>query len=161
MLRDKSLIPLSHQHQHALALCVRIDRASPIPDTDLPIWLEEVTLQFKSEIEVHFLAEEKVLFPVAKRFSELETIVRELLADHVSLRAAFQAAECGTMSAKNLREFAKQLSLHIRKEEAQLFEGLQKCMTPQELATVGRDLQAALQTASTVCSISASRKTKS
>ena len=31
MLRDKSLIPLSHQHQRALALCVRIDRAQPIP----------------------------------------------------------------------------------------------------------------------------------
>jgi hemerythrin-like domain-containing protein len=34
MLRDKSLIPLSRQHQHALALCVRIERASPIPETD-------------------------------------------------------------------------------------------------------------------------------
>ena len=30
MLRDKNLIPLSRQHQHALALCVRIDRASPV-----------------------------------------------------------------------------------------------------------------------------------
>jgi hypothetical protein len=29
MLRDKGLIPLSRQHQHALALCVRIERASP------------------------------------------------------------------------------------------------------------------------------------
>ena len=27
MLRDRNLIPLSHQHQHALALCVRLDRA--------------------------------------------------------------------------------------------------------------------------------------
>ena len=27
MLRDNNLIPLSHQHQHALALCVQIDRA--------------------------------------------------------------------------------------------------------------------------------------
>ena len=26
MLRDRNLIPLSHQHQHALALCVRLDR---------------------------------------------------------------------------------------------------------------------------------------
>ena len=27
MLRDKNLVPLSRQHQHALALCVRINRA--------------------------------------------------------------------------------------------------------------------------------------
>ena len=26
MLRDRNLIPLSRQHQHALALCVRLDR---------------------------------------------------------------------------------------------------------------------------------------
>jgi len=38
MLRDKNLIPLSHQHQHALALCVRIERASPISADDLEAW---------------------------------------------------------------------------------------------------------------------------
>ena len=37
MLRDKSLIPLSRQHQRALALRVRIDRAQAIPATDLEI----------------------------------------------------------------------------------------------------------------------------
>jgi hypothetical protein len=42
MLRDKSLIPLSHQHQRALALCVRIDRAQPIPDADLEAWQAEI-----------------------------------------------------------------------------------------------------------------------
>ena len=42
MLRDKNLIPLSHQHQRALALCVRIDRAQPIPDADLLTWQAEI-----------------------------------------------------------------------------------------------------------------------
>ena len=39
MLRDKCLIPLSRQHQHALALCVRIERASPVHKADLAAWL--------------------------------------------------------------------------------------------------------------------------
>ncbi len=42
MLRDKSLIPLSRQHQHVLALCVRIDRASPIGNADLAAWQAEI-----------------------------------------------------------------------------------------------------------------------
>ena len=42
MLRDKSLIPLSRQHQHALALCVRIERASPIANSDLKAWQESI-----------------------------------------------------------------------------------------------------------------------
>ena len=42
MLRDKALIPLSHQHQHCLALCVRLDRAIQADDVDLEAWQAEV-----------------------------------------------------------------------------------------------------------------------
>jgi len=59
MLRDANLIPLSRQHQHALALCVRIDRALPVGDSDLAAWQSEITQQFQTEIGVHFAAEEK------------------------------------------------------------------------------------------------------
>ena len=51
MLRDKNLIPLSHQHQRALALCVRIDRAQPIPAADLPAWQAEIEQHFEQEIK--------------------------------------------------------------------------------------------------------------
>ena len=68
MLRNKSLIPLSHQHQRALALCVRIDRAQPIPDAALEDWQAEIAQDFEQEIAVHFAAEESVLFPAARNF---------------------------------------------------------------------------------------------
>ena len=67
MLRDPSLIPLSRQHQHALALCVRIDRALEASGFDLKTWQEEVEQHFAQEIQFHFAAEEQVLFPKAKR----------------------------------------------------------------------------------------------
>jgi len=35
MLRDKNLVPLSHQHQHYLALCVRLDRAIQAGEVDM------------------------------------------------------------------------------------------------------------------------------
>src|ERR1700686_2334772 len=97
MLRDKNLIPLSHQHQHALGLCVRIDRASPISDRDLAAWQGEITQHFQTEIKFHFAAEEQVLFPVARRFEELSPLVDELLADHATLREHFEKSETRRM----------------------------------------------------------------
>ena len=77
MLRDKSLIPLSRQHQHALALCVRIERAMPIDDTKVGDWQAEITQQFEAEIKVHFAAEEQILFPAAGAFGELNPLVED------------------------------------------------------------------------------------
>ena len=150
MLRDKSLIPLSHQHQQALALCVRIDRAQPIPDADLQAWQAEIEQRFEQEIKIHFSAEEQVLFPAA-RFPELIPLVEELIADHARLRQSFSQAEARCMSAESLPVFARQLSTHIRKEERLLFERLQQLMTPKDLADLGVQLEVALRDASQSC----------
>jgi hemerythrin-like domain-containing protein len=151
MLRDKSLIPLSHQHQQALALCVRIDRAQPIPEADLEAWQAEIDQHFEQEIKIHFSAEEQVLFPAAGQFPELVPLVEELIAEHLSLRQSFSQAEARRMSTDNLLSFARQLSSHIRKEERQLFERLQQLMTPKELADLGVQLEIALRDAAQSC----------
>ncbi len=145
MLRNKNLIPLSHQHQRALALCVRIDRAAPIPDADLQAWQAEIEQHFEQEIRVHFAAEESVLFPIARGFPELSPLVDDLVAERASLRVSFSQAETRRMSAESLSVFAQQLSAHIRKEERQLFEGLQQLMSSEELAVLGIRLAAALK----------------
>jgi len=153
MLRDKSLIPLSRQHQHALALCVRIERAMPIDDTKVGDWQAEITQQFEAEIKVHFAAEEQILFPAAGAFGELNPLVEELLADHEWLRACFAKAEARRSSQEELLVFARRLSEHVRKEERQLLERLQELMPPAELSTLGQQLDRALQNASQVCSL--------
>jgi hemerythrin-like domain-containing protein len=157
MLRDKSLIPLSRQHQHALALCVRIDRASPIRDSDLAAWRTEITHLFRTEIEIHFTAEEQVLFPAARRFTELVPLVKELLADHVGLRALFAQAEAQNLPATELSAAAQRLSAHIRKEERQLFERLQESMNQKELEQLGKQLEEALKDAVQACALPSSR----
>ena len=151
MLRDKSLIPLSHQHQHALALCVRIDRAQPIPVKDLDSWQAEIEQHFEQEIRVHFAAEEQVLFPAARRFRELVALVEELIAEHGSLRESFSQAKQRTLSAESLPAFAQELSNHIRKEERQLFETLQQLMNEKDLAAVGVRVEEALKDAAQAC----------
>src|SRR5215470_2042899 len=122
MFRDKSLIPLSRQHQHALALCVRIDRAAPISEPDVVAWQTEIAQHFRAEIRIHFVAEEQFVFPAAKKFPELNSLVEELLNDHSWLRRQFDGAEVQSLSFGEITQFGRRLSEHIRKEERQLFE---------------------------------------
>jgi iron-sulfur cluster repair protein YtfE (RIC family) len=153
MLRDKNLIPLSHQHQHALALCVRIERASPIPDADLAAWQTEVAQLFQREVSAHFDAEERVLFPAARTFEKLVSPVEELVNEHGELRTSFARAGANEMSAADLAAFARSLSTHVRKEERRLFEQLQEFMGPDELATLGKGLGDALAGVEQACEL--------
>lgn len=135
MLRDPALHPLSRQHQHALALCVRITRAS---DDQLTALLAEALQLFAHEIRFHFDAEERVIFPAADRFSELRQLVDDLRRDHVGLRAALTPA----MTPTEMRQFAAQLSTHVHREESGLFEGMQKLIGAEELARLGKAVDA-------------------
>ena len=151
MLRDRNLIPLSHQHQHALALCVRLDRAIEAGDLDLEAWQAELQQIFEQEIAAHFAAEEKELFPVAARFPELQSLVAELLTGHAVLRDFFSRATARTIHPAGLQALVEKLASHIRKEERELFEGMQKLLSSDELSAVGSALQRALAEAPHAC----------
>lgn len=135
MLRDKNLIPLSRQHQHALAMCVRLDRSLAKGDADLIVWQEEIVGIWESEIRFHFEAEEKVLFPAAERYAQ--ALIKQLLFEHEMLRGFFAQAQARRLDVGNLRALAETLSQHIRKEERQLFEECQRQMPADEMARIG------------------------
>src|SRR5579884_323980 len=151
MLRDKNLIPLSHQHQHALALCVRLDRALQANDVNLEAWQAELQSLFNQEISIHFAAEEKEVFSSATRYPELAQLVEELRAEHATLREFFRRAAVRSLDEAALGDLVENLAHHIRKEERQLFEGMQKVMTVEQLFTIGTALQEALKAASQSC----------
>jgi hemerythrin-like domain-containing protein len=155
MLRDKSLVPLSRQHQHALALCVRINRAALSTGAELEAWQAEIQQHFEQEIQYHFAAEEADLFPVARQYPQLAGLVEELLSEHATLRAYFGKAKARSLDQQGLRQFGEVLSAHIRKEERQLFEGIQECLKPEELARAGVALDKTLAAASETCIIPA------
>ena len=141
MLRDPSLVPLSRQHQHALALCVRIRRALEAGDPALNAWSAEVRDAFAQEIGAHFAAEEALVFPEARQFASLSPLVKDLLRDHAALRDCFQRAEAGTLDATGLADLARRLDEHIRKEERQLFEQMQELLPPDRLERLGAALE--------------------
>jgi hemerythrin-like domain-containing protein len=153
MLRDKALVPLSRQHQHALALCVRIHRAQPKAQADLESWQAEITAHFQQEIRIHFVAEELVLFPAAGRFAELVPLIEELSSEHTMLREDFAQAEARSLSVEGMLAFGQRLSAHIRKEERQLFERMQELMSSEEIAALGVVLEDKLKDAAQACAI--------
>jgi hemerythrin-like domain-containing protein len=155
MLRDKALVPLSRQHQHALALCVRIDRAQPKVEADLELWQAEITRHFQQEIRLHFAAEELVLFPAAKEFDELASLIEELSSEHTMLREDFAQAEARSLSVEGMLAFGQRLSAHIRKEERQLFERVQELMSKEEIAALGAILEETFKDAALVCMLPA------
>lgn len=153
MLRDKNLVPLSRQHQRALALCVRLDRALQAREVDPQAWQSEMQQIFEGEIALHFATEEKELFPAAAKFSELQPLTQELIAEHAVLRDFFARASHRELNSLDLQSFAGKLAAHIRKEERQLFEGMQKLMSADDLAALGAKLDAALADVSQACTI--------
>jgi len=157
MLRDKNLVPLSRQHQHALALCVRLDRALPSEPLDLDAWQSEIRAMFEQEIAAHFSAEEEVLFPAAARYGQLAGIVEELRAEHQELRELFRRAGEGDLRKADLSVLGATLTRHIRKEERVLFEGMQTVMSEAELARLGRELDRLLKATTCILPSEATR----
>jgi len=140
VLRNPNLIPLSRQHQHALALCVRINRAIQAGNLDMLAWQAEIQRIFVGEIQNHFEAEERTLFPLALRFAGLVRLVDELLGEHARLRDYFALASETTMDPAKLHDFSRKLAAHIRKEERELFESLQELLPAEQMAMLGRAL---------------------
>ncbi len=138
VLRDPALIPLSHQHQHALALCVFVQRAmAASAPAAVTHWESEVARTFANEIRFHFTAEEQWVFPAAEAHAGMHDLVAELRREHEVLRTQYRAADEHRLGAAGLRAFATALNDHVRKEERQLFEQMQVLLPAAQLAELG------------------------
>jgi len=147
MLRNKNLIPLSHQHQHALAFCVRVDRALANPAAmETAALQQEITRLYETDLASHFQAEEQFLFPMAEQVDDLASLVDELRIEHGLIRHGVKRAEARDLTVSDIQVFAASLSAHIRKEERQLFEAIQQQVSAEELDRVGAEIERALGT---------------
>ena len=137
MLRDPSLIPLSHQHHNGLALCV-LTRRSLSKDSspaNIAKLARRVIDRFELELVNHFEIEEQVLFPVC----ENRALIDDLLKDHRSLETMIPPLR-NAPSAEILEQFCQSLSTHIRREESELFEQIQKELPREILDRAGAEI---------------------
>ncbi len=137
MKRDANLVPLSRQHFRALVLCMRIHRKRAARS----VLQREMLELYAEDVRFHFQAEEKYLFPAARRLPAAAPLVRELLAEHKKMRRAFAAARRRALKGEELVRFAGLLEGHIRKEERQLFQQCQKLMSCQEMDALGAQMR--------------------
>jgi len=140
------LIPLSPQHQHALALAVIIRPRFGIEKGE-PAWREEMVRRireaYRAELVGHFEVEETVLFPTMERHLGPLALLAELLRDPASLRGLVRLLE-SSPTFPLLDGFSALLEAHIRKEERQLFAEFEKRMPADEARKLGKIIKARL-----------------
>jgi hemerythrin-like domain-containing protein len=137
MLRDASLIPLSHQHHNGLALCV-MTRRSLAADTspqNLAKLARRVVDRYELELFNHFEIEEQVLFPACGPLP----LIPELIAEHRALEGLVERLRTHP-TPELLEEFCELLSSHIRREERDLFEEIQRTLPRETLDAAGAEI---------------------
>jgi len=137
MLRDPSLIPLSHQHHNGLALCVMTRRslaADGSPDNVAKLARRAID-RYELELVNHFEIEEQVLFPACGAMP----LIQELLAEHRAIEGMIARLREAS-SVELLEQFCTLLAAHIRREERELFEQAQTTIPRQMLDELGVEI---------------------
>ncbi|MGZ8694095.1 MAG: hemerythrin domain-containing protein [Gaiellaceae bacterium] len=137
MRRDPALVPLSHDHHHALVRARRLRKAAA-GEGDLARETAAFVHGFLRESVPHFRDEEERLFPLALLHApEREELVAELVLEHVRLHALVARLAAGDAGAA--AEAGELLELHVRREERELFPALEECVPPAALAALALD----------------------
>jgi hemerythrin-like domain-containing protein len=126
-MRHASLVPLSQDHHHGLALALRcrkqaLGQIKPMGAEGLRERAKEFLAFYAINLVPHFRAEEEVLFPLLRSVvPESEGMIDELMRNHAQIRQATPQLEAGTGLAKLIFDLGDLLERHIRKEERELF----------------------------------------
>jgi hemerythrin-like domain-containing protein len=143
MLRDRALAPLSQQHQHGLSLCVLTDRSlqgDESPENVARLAARAVD-RYDLELTNHFAVEEEDVFPAIEQELGECPVLHALVAEHRELEKIFDHLRT-TPDAVKLRELTALLRTHIRREENELFEDIQRRLSRKTMDTLGAGIDA-------------------
>lgn len=137
-MRHPSLIPLSHDHHHGLALALRcrkqaLGQLKPLGAQGLKERAREVIEFFQASLIPHFRAEEEILFPfMLSLVPESGPMVDSLRREHVEIREAVSRLGQSSIPGKLLFDLGDLLERHIRAEERELFALFESRVAPAE-----------------------------
>jgi len=146
-VRHPSLIPLSHDHHHGLALALRcrkqaLGQLTPLGARGLKERAAEFHDFFLKNLVAHFRAEEEVLFPwLRSEVPECGPIIDQLLDDHRQIRATIPRLEAESGLGKVLFDLGDLLERHIRKEERELFPLYEERADDVNVDTLGAEIK--------------------
>ncbi len=146
MKRHKSLFPLSHDHQHGLALALKLKYSKqPLSSSlkeEVRILRNELIDKFENDLKKHFSLEETYLVPL---FPQNDLIGR-MLDDHKKLEEFYVKIYKKTEKWSfrqfrvKLNSFGDLLEQHIRFEERELFPMIEESLTEEQLKILGEKL---------------------
>ena len=120
MKRLQALIPLSHDHHHALVEARRLRQAADRNDDPSDAAMAFVRF-FRTSSVPHFREEEEALFPLVIDVEEARALLVQALLDHQHIHSLVAALEAGGDVRPTMRELGERLEAHVRLEERQLF----------------------------------------
>lgn len=152
--RHPSLVPLSHDHHHGLALALRcrkhaLGQLHPGDRQSLEDCAAEVYRFLETALLPHFDAEEQILFAALPGHAQWDTTVARLENDHRAFRAYLSrhgsgVRDQGPALGKFLFDFGDLLERHIRVEERELFPLFEELVAEEDAARIGSEIAAML-----------------
>jgi hemerythrin-like domain-containing protein len=146
-MRHPSLIPLSQDHHHGLALALRcrkqaLGQIKPMGAEGLCERAKEFLDFYQAHLVPHFRAEEEALFPLLRLAApESEDMIDGLVQDHEKIRQSIPQLEGETGLAKLIFDLGDLLERHIRKEERELFPLFERHVEGKQAETVGEEIR--------------------
>ncbi|AFN74871.1 Hemerythrin HHE cation binding domain protein [Melioribacter roseus P3M-2] len=145
MKRHPSLVELSKEHHDGLILAQILKKDAPAY-RDLPSDREgkrKYALQFyREDLVKHFYKEEKILLPFCSGISpELDKLFQRMLEEHKRLEKLFDKLKNESDYENAMHEIGKLLDDHIRMEERELFESVQKHLDEEKLSLLSQKLK--------------------
>lgn len=144
--RHNALIPLTHDHHHALAQARRLKDASGQSDTNvLRRRAEDFVNFYLGRARHHFHEEEELFFAPLVDHDEASPAIARAVADHLRFHAMVRTLRrqltTGELDRSDLGAIAELLETHVRFEEQDLFPMIEDGLSESELidlATTGR-----------------------
>jgi iron-sulfur cluster repair protein YtfE (RIC family) len=149
MKRHPSLVPLSHDHRRILFFAQVIKRGVPSfreAPTTTPEKLDYARSFSQHLLHDHLELEETVLLPILQGIdTKIDVLLGEIVAEHAAIRQRVRdlhvLSEEAVIEAA-LHELGTFVETHVRKEERQLFQGVQAVVDEPTLAQLHTRLAA-------------------
>ena len=146
-MRHPSLVLLSHDHHHGLALALRcrkqaLGQLKPMGAVGLRERAKEFVDFYRMNLIAHFRAEEEILFPLMRAsVPSSAALIDELLGQHEQLREAVLKLEAGSGLARLIFDVGDLLERHIRREERELFPLFEAHVDADKAESLGLELK--------------------
>ena len=143
MKRHPALVPLSEDHHHELVQARRLLRAADAPAEERLAAGAAYAEAFFTDTVDHFRREEDGVFPLyAAHIGPDDPLLSLILREHMELHGLAHElrveVSAGAVSVEILRALGTLLHDHVRLEERELFEAVQRVVPSAELDALAR-----------------------